>query len=295
MFALGIISDEIEQDFDQACQLIRDWGIEHVELRTMWGKNILELEESELDQVGEITAKYELNVTAIASPVFKSPRDGIPKETEGDFQLGGFDSFEDQLELIRKSAALCQRFGTDKIRIFTFWREPWSDDLVQDVAVKLIEAATLAKDMGVTLIVENEPVCVVCTGEELGKLFSMIRQLAPADIRKHIAILWDPGNASHGSEETPYPDGYNMLQADEVVHLHLKDSLVGEGGSRRYVPLGYGDIDYVAQFHKLKVDGYAGLLVLEPHYHPKGMRREDAAKACVKAAKETLREAFPSS
>lgn len=292
MFELGIISDEIGQDFEQACKLIREWGMSHVEIRTMWGKNILELTESEIDQVGEILAKYKLRVTAIASPVFKSPRDSQPRDVEGDFQISGFEDFEGQLELIRKAASLCKSFDTDKIRIFTFWREPWTDDLAQDVADKLVKAATLARDLGVILAVENEPVCVVGNGKELGSLFDVIRQKASPDIRSHIGILWDPGNASHGSEEIPYPDGYDCLEKDEIIHVHLKDSIVDGEGNRKLVPLGEGTIDYGGQFRRLKADGFSGVMVLEPHYHPEGMSQEDAALICVRAAQESLNAAF---
>ena len=292
MFALGILSDEISPNFERACQLIKDWGMQHVELRTMWGKNILELSEDELAQVADILNKHQLKVTAIASPVFKSPRDGKAKEVTGDFQLGGFESFEGQLELIKKSAALCKRFSTDKIRIFSFWREPWNDALVDDVSSKLHEAAKLAKELDVILAVENEPVCVVGTGKELGGLFDAIRQKAEADVLQHIRALWDPGNASHGGEEIPYPDGYKALKADEIIHVHLKDSIVDGSGNRQLVPLGDGGIDYINQLRQLHKDGYKGVLVLEPHYHPNGMSQEDAARACVKAAQNSLQQAF---
>jgi L-ribulose-5-phosphate 3-epimerase len=292
MFELGIISDEIGQDFEQSCKLIREWGLSHVEIRTMWGKNILELTELELKQVDEIITKYNLTVTAIASPVFKSPRDSTPKDVDGDFQLSGFEDFDGQLKLIRKAAELCKRFKTDKIRIFTFWREPWTDELAQDVADKLIEATTVARDLGVILAVENEPVCVVGNGKELAALFDVIRQKAAPDIRAHIGILWDPGNASHGGEEIPFPDGYTLLQKDEIVHVHLKDTIVDAEGNRKLVPLGVGTIDYEEQLRQLKADRFSGVLVLEPHYHPEGMSQEDAALACVRAAQESLDAAF---
>ena len=293
-YPLGILSDEISQDFEHACKLIREWDMAHVELRTMWGKNMLELSESELDKISEVLETYDLQVTAIASPVFKSPRDGIPKETEGDFQLSGYDTIEGQHQLIRRAADLCKRFRTNKIRIFTFWREPWSDELAEDVADKLVSAAKLAQSLDVILAVENEPVCVVGTGKELGALFDVIRQKTDSSLRQHIGVLWDPGNASHGGEENPYPDGYDHLQPDEIVHVHLKDATVDEQGNRTLLPLGEGQIDFVSQFRRLKEDGYKGVVVLEPHYHPETMTQEEATYACVVAAQERLLEAFPS-
>jgi sugar phosphate isomerase/epimerase len=292
MYQLGILSDEVSADFERACRLIKGWDLQHVELRTMWGKNILDLSESELRQVAEILARYQLAVTAIASPIFKSPRDGQPKAVAGDFQLAGFESFAKQLELLERAAVLAKRFGTDKIRVFTFWREAWSEALLDDVSDKLLEAAALAKTLAVRLAVENEPVCIVGTGQELGALLAAIRAKAEPAVMKHIGVLWDPGNASHGGEERPYPDGYQQLKAAEIIHVHLKDALLDEEGQRQLVPLGEGIIDYHNHFIQLKKDGYDGVLVLEPHYHPEGMSQEDAALICVKAAKASLAKAF---
>ena len=207
MFELGIISDEISGDFARACALIKEWGMSQVELRTMWDKNILELSEHELDSVGESLEQHGLTVTAIASPIFKSPRDGTVQSVQGDFQLSGFESFEGQLELIRRAAAVAQRFGTERIRIFTFWREPWSDALAEDVALKLVEAATLARDLGVVLAVENEPVCVVGTGWELGALFRVLDRNAGPDVARTSGYCGTPATPAMEVRRCPIPTG----------------------------------------------------------------------------------------
>ena len=290
---LGIISDEISDDVDCACSLIREWGLNHVELRQMWGKNILELTPEEVQHAAGIVKRHGLTVTAVASPIFKSSRDGkASEEAQGDFLLEGFNSFEEQLGLIRKASGIAQQLGTNFIRIFTFWRELWSTALVDDVSDKLVEAARLARDLGVVLLVENEPVCIVGSSKELGQLFQIIDQKTDIEVQKHIAMLWDPGNASYGSCETPYPDGYNFLDHRRIKHIHLKDSILDEAGHRQYVPMGHGTIDYVQQLRKLKENGYQGSLVLEPHFRPEGHTKEWAAHVCVVAAKEVIRQAL---
>ena len=294
MYQLGIISDEVSADFEKACELISKWGLPYVELRTMGGKNILELSDTELDDIEASLKRHQLKVSAIASPALKSPRDGQPKEVEGDFTLEGDDSFEGQLELIRRSAALAKRFGTQYIRIFTFWREDFSDDLAEDVASKLAQAAELAKDLDVVLAVENEAVCVAGTGQELSKIFERLEVQTSPDVFAHIGTLWDPGNAYACGEDEPFPKDYKMLKPGGIVHIHLKDA-VKETSTKagvRFVPLGEGAIDYAAQFRQLRADGYEGLLVLEPHYAPGGTPQEDAAHTAVVAAQKVLAEAF---
>lgn len=60
--------------------------MEHTELRTIWDQNILTLSPKEFDRVGKIVDRHGLKVTAIASPIFKSPRDGVARGVAGDFQ-----------------------------------------------------------------------------------------------------------------------------------------------------------------------------------------------------------------
>ena len=105
VFELGIISDEISDDVDCACNLIREWGLNHVELRRMWGKNILELNPEEVEHAAGIVKRHGLTVTAVASPIFKSSRDGkISKEAQGDFLLEGFNSLRHLI--LRNNSAL---------------------------------------------------------------------------------------------------------------------------------------------------------------------------------------------
>src|SRR5271170_4910642 len=72
IFKVAVISDEISPDFDHACSVIsNDFGLEWVELRSLWGKNILSLDDSEIAKAIGILGKYKLRVTDIASPLFK--------------------------------------------------------------------------------------------------------------------------------------------------------------------------------------------------------------------------------
>lgn len=288
MLDLGIISDEVGDDFGQSCALIASWGLAQVELRTLWGRNILELSETELEQAQYVLSEHELEVTAIASPVFKSPLDGKPREMAADFTFDGAESFAAQLALLARAAELCRRFGTRKLRVFTFWREPWSDALVRAVGDKLIQAAEIARARDILLVVENEPVCVAATGGELAALFKHIWERAPNNLLDHLAALWDPGNAMAAGEKA-YPTGYDALKTYPIAHVHLKDLSHGKT-TPSFVPLGRGGIDYIGQLRELVRNGYTGSLVLEPHYRPPNLPQVEAARVSVEAARDVLRE-----
>ena len=83
-FKISVISDEISGDFDHACSVIaNEFGLQWVELREMWGKNLQTLSDAEIAEAQKILAKYNLQVTDIASPLFKVDWPGAPKSQYG--------------------------------------------------------------------------------------------------------------------------------------------------------------------------------------------------------------------
>src|SRR6202453_4070077 len=66
-FKVGVISDEISQDFDHACYVIaKDFGLHWVELREVWGKNLQVISDAQIAEAQKILAKYSLQVTDIS-------------------------------------------------------------------------------------------------------------------------------------------------------------------------------------------------------------------------------------
>src|SRR5580704_4990811 len=130
-FKIAVISDEISQDFDHACSVIaNDFGLQWVEIREMWGKNLQALSDAEIAEAQKILAKYNLQVTDIASPLFKVDWPGAPKSQYGSkADMHGADevAFKKQDEVLERSISLAKQFKTSKIRCFDFWR---LDDVV---------------------------------------------------------------------------------------------------------------------------------------------------------------------
>src|ERR1700728_1525010 len=70
-FRISVINDEISQDFGHACEVAsREFGMGWIELRGMWKKNIVNLDEKEVAEARRILEKYQLKVTDISSPPF---------------------------------------------------------------------------------------------------------------------------------------------------------------------------------------------------------------------------------
>src|SRR5215469_11387768 len=125
-FRVSVINDEISQDFDHACHVAsQEFGLEWIELRSMWDKNLMELTSPQIDDAKKILSKYGLKVTDIASPLFKVDWPGAPRSpygSKGDLHGAAESTFKQQDEILEKSIALARTFGTGKVRCFDFWR-----------------------------------------------------------------------------------------------------------------------------------------------------------------------------
>src|ERR1700685_1457611 len=84
-FRLAVINDEITQDFEKACQIVSsDFGLQWIELRTMWNKNVTELNATELEDARRLLGEHKLQVTDIASPLFKTDWPGAPRSSQSE-------------------------------------------------------------------------------------------------------------------------------------------------------------------------------------------------------------------
>ena len=264
-FKLAVINDEVSQDFERSCQVIsQEFGLSFIELRGMWGKNILKLDTSETAEAQRILKKYELKVTDIASPLFKVDFPGAPLSKKfasrrdqfmADFTYGQQD---DVLALCIEKA---KAFGTDHVRIFDFWRLDDQALYRAEINKKLLDAARKAKKNGIVLMVENEFACNTATGAEAAKLM--------AEVPAPLMMLWDAANAAMDGEHA-FPDGYNLLPKNRIAHCHCKDVAKNPNGSAEWAAVGAGSIDWVGQFRALKADGYAHAVSLETHWRGAG-------------------------
>src|ERR1700756_4316862 len=125
-FKIAVINDEISFDFDHACHVVaQEFGLSWIELRSMWGKNLMDLSSDQIAEAQKILARYNLQVTDIASPLFKTDWPGAPRSpygSKGDLYGAAETTFKEQDEILAKSIALAKTFKTGKVRCFDFWR-----------------------------------------------------------------------------------------------------------------------------------------------------------------------------
>lgn len=263
-FKIAVINDEISQDFGHACEVAsQQFGMEWMELRGMWNKNIVNLDANEIAEAQRLLKKNNLRVTDIASPLFKVDWPGAPKSKfspEHD-QFNANFTYDQQGEVLDRAIELARKFSTNRIRCFDFWRLEDQAPYRKAMNDQLQQAAEKLRKIGMVLILENEFACNTATGAESAKVLSAVPSLA-------FMLNWDPGNAAMFGE-IPYPDGYDLLPMNRIGHCHYKD-ITKTAKGYEWAAMGKGMIDWVGQYQALKRGGYHHVVSLETHWHGAG-------------------------
>ncbi len=283
-FKLSVFTDEITHDFGRAVEIAaKEFGLGYVELRILWGKNIMALEAKEIAEARRLLERYKLKVSSIAGPLFKVDWKGAPVSKFSQRDTFGADfTFEQQGEVLERGLELTRAFNTDRLRCFDFWRLEDPEPYRAAMDDKLREAASAGVRRGVTLVMENEYACNTATGAEAVRTLAAVKS-------PNFKLNWDPGNSAFRNE-TPYPDAYRLLPKDRIGHVHCKDVVRNPDGTFAWMAMGRGFIGYVGQFRQLKRDGYRGAIVLETHWRG-ATTPEESTRQSMAGMKELLRRA----
>ncbi|HEY2931568.1 MAG TPA: sugar phosphate isomerase/epimerase family protein [Acidobacteriota bacterium] len=285
-FRLSIITDEISQDFAHALEVAsKEFGCSWVELRGMWDKNLMRLDDKEVEEVGKIIEKFQMQVSCIASPLFKVDWPGAPvsKFSPRRDQFNADFTFDQQDEVLQRCIRLAKVFKTDRVRCFDFWRLDDPAPYRAAMDDRLRRAADRAFKQGIALVLENETACNSATSAEAVRTLKAVNA-------NGLMLNWDPGNAASRGE-TPFPDGYKLLPKKRLGHLHCKD-VIRNNSPEGYdwAAVGRGVIDYVGLFRALKKDGYRRAVSLETHWRGAGTA-EASSRESMAGLKGKLRQA----
>lgn len=279
---LAVITDEISMDLAYALDAMKEYGCTGAELRSLWGTNIGDLSDEQVDEALRMLDEKQFEVCCLASPLWKCELPGAGGGELGMTHQASERGPEQQMNLLKRLTELARKFDTKMIRVFSYWkRGDLTAEIEDGIAAGIADGVKYAEDNGVLLLMENEHACYLGSGVETGRFLERVN--SPA-----LRAVWDPGNAFM-TGELPFPDGWEAIR-NFVAHVHVKDAEHLASGKRRFLVVGDGEIDFKGQFAALEAAGYAGYLSLETHYQPYGGTREQASRLCLQGINKLLSE-----
>jgi L-ribulose-5-phosphate 3-epimerase len=278
---LAAITDEFSPDLDLALDAMKSVGMTGVELRTIGGRNIVDLSDSEVIRIVGAASAREMEIVSVASPLLKCVLpDGPPVDDR--FQQDVFGSpftFDDQARLINRVFQIARLTGAQIVRVFSYWRTVEPPRCEERIATALHALAEEASKHGVRIGLENEYACNVGTAAESARL---LERLPHANLQ----LIWDPANAFILGD-TPYPDGYRLLPRERILHVHVKDCVLRDGRAV-WGPVGGMGIDWAGQIAALNDDRYSGWLSLETHWTGPSGDKLEASVICGQRLRELV-------
>ena len=261
-------------------------GIPALELRTIWNKNIVDMNDGEIRQVEHLAQEFGLEVVSIASPVFKCT---LPDGGDIDhrFEQDAFHSahtYDDQPRILERSLELANIFEAPIVRVFSFWRTVEPEKITSRIIEALQGAVEKAAAAGVKIGLENEHACNIATASESAPILDAIQHPS-------FGLVWDPANC-YIAGEVPYPDGYGRLAANRILHVHAKDGVLPPGSDRMiWGDVGAGEVDWTGQLSAMVRDGYTGMVSLETHWGGPGGDKFKGSTICARSLQRLVAEA----
>lgn len=271
---IAAITDEFSPVLADAIPPMKEIGMTAAELRVVNGKNIMDLDESELEATRTQLRNAGLTVISIASPLLKCVLPGSPA-LDSRFQHDVFASkhtFDDQPRLAQHAFRLAKFFGARIIRVFSFWRTVDPQACFDSIKMSLEGLASDAAKEDLVIGLENEHACNIGTAAEAARILEAVPH-------PNLKLVWDPANAMVSGED-PVPDGYRLLPKDRIIHVHAKDCHM-EGHTPIWGPLGTRSVRWKEQIAALLADRYEGYISLETHWPgPGGNNKLEASRIC---------------
>ena len=243
---IGIVTDEIADDIQDAIQTGLSWGIKDYELRVIAGKRVPDISEETVQWLLQQKEQAGIRITAVSPGIFKTP-------------LAEQEILREELQsTLPASLQLAKTLGTSLVIVFGFRREPDEPEDNRELMMDIFrQAANLARKDGMTIAVENEPGFWCDTGSNTAAILNALNL-------PNLRANWDPANA-FGMAEPPFPEGYYSIRP-YIANLHIKDT--PENAHVRCVPVGEGRIDWEGQLRAVVKDGILDLVTIETHCLP---------------------------
>ena len=289
MAKLGVITDGISREFEQALTVMNEFGLEYAELQFVWNKEVGDHSDAQIARMQTLMAGYGVRVPCISRHVFG----GISvMEMTLDHPV-----YRQHLDGLRRCIVTAKALGSSLVRVMAFRKEmilfgshgaeQWNvaNGAWEKLITLMVPAVEIAEAEGITLVVETGNNSMI-TSAWLGR--KLIDDLGSSRLQ----LLWDPCNSLYCNERA-YPEGYEAIRGQTLGHIHMKDSIINiPHATVTCTPLNQGDMaPYLNEIAgSLQEDGYDGVVSLESVYRPEGGTFEEGFRASIETFKALFDE-----
>ena len=240
MIRLSAFGDEIAHDFEEQLRHLLSMKVNFIELRGLWEKGVLTLNEADRKRALSLLRKYGIKLSAIGSPIGKVPIT---------------DPADREIDRFKQTVETAQYFGAPYIRMFSFYiPEGESPEKYRDpVLERLGRMVEIAEKANIVMMLENEADLYGERGEQCADLLDAIDS-------PFFKMAFDPANFVCAGQH-PFDECFPLVRR-HIKHLHIKDCVLG---SKEMVLPGQGDGQIPKVIRALKEDGYDGFATMEPH------------------------------
>lgn len=267
MIALTGFADEIAPDLGAQIETLRSEGMKYLELRGIWGANVLDLTKDQRKEAKARLADAGIGVSAIGSPIGKVEID---------------KPWPEHVERFKVAMDAAECFDAPYIRIFSYYPPAGGRiaDHRDEVLRRLREQMEMAKGRRFKLLHENE---AAIYGEKTPECLDIARSVSG------LKAIFDPANFVCAGLR---PASAWTVLRDYVVYFHIKDAMLADK-TIRVAGEGDGDIEAILR-DAILARGFDGFLSLEPHLAAAGQfagfSGPNLFKKAVQGLKKILRK-----
>ncbi|WFB09482.1 sugar phosphate isomerase/epimerase [Streptomyces sp. LX-29] len=236
------IGDEAGASLDEQITALTTLGWDAIELRTVDGTAVADLDEAAFERVAERLTAARLEVACVDSRIANWARPVTAP-------------FAQDLHELDVLVERCARLGTDRVRVMSYPNDGLPEDRWRAEALARLAALTArAEAAGLVLLHEN---CAGWAGTRADRMLDLLAHVDSPALR----LLFDVGNGvAYGYR------AYELLPrlTPYIAHVHIKDA-VGTPEDTRYTLPGHGDCRVPEALRHLLDHGYTGVWSIEPH------------------------------
>ena len=288
-YEFGVVTDEIDQDFARACSIAREEGMSYVELHNLWGKQVHELTDTELDRAQRLIAENGLRTHLVCGMFFRP----FPLADLSLDEMEKHPRFQEHMERLERFITIAHKFQAPNIRTFGFTRDvgggnpsPRSADgggmdeeTLAKIAKGIRSACQRLQDEGLVLALENARSLYANTGGNMRRVLDAVQM-------PNLKIIWDPANAFVAGEDPAA--GYQQVKG-HIVDIHCKDAVVLDEGTglTAWARIGAGGTDWHAHLTLLQnepVDTYT----VETHWQANGQDKAANTRQTFASLKDLI-------